>query len=455
MANSLSKHAATDRVGRRARHTSICGLCFLLMTALVGCEGSGGISLSKSETDEVPDVPVPAEDGPKLGAIANVSPVLERPDKEARIIGYLHAGAKVSRSVEPYSTKECPGGWYPVRPVGFVCSGVTATTDLDHPTMQAMAIQPNLAEPLPFTYARSTKASLLYEVDPSKERAVRSVGKLPGRSGAAIVGSWTAEDEEGKTLRLAMLTDGRFANAEHLEATDSSEFEGAEINAQTELPIAFVVKRGVRRWSIDGQKYQKLDKLDYHERLGLTGRYRTINGVRFWAVDDDTWVRHKDVTAVRQRSNPPAFVQADTKWIDISVIAGTAVAYEGKRPVFATLVSVGRDRLGDPENSDATALGEFPILFKHITLAKADVASFANQVDIYDLPWAMELSSGQLVHAAYWHDRFGIEHGPGNLQFSPKDARRLWHWATPEVPENWHGAVNLEGTSPTIVNIRK
>jgi lipoprotein-anchoring transpeptidase ErfK/SrfK len=65
---------------------------------------------------------------------------------------------------------------------------------------------------------------------------------------------------------------------------------------------------------------------------------------------------------------------------------------------------------------------------------------------MYDTPWTLELSSGQLMHGAYWHDRFGVEHGPGNIQLSPADARWFYQWATPEVPE---------GVERTIINVRK
>jgi len=68
----------------------------------------------------------------------------------------------------------------------------------------------------------------------------------------------------------------------------------------------------------------------------------------------------------------------------------------------------------------------------------------------------MELSSGQLMHGAYWHDRFGIEHGPGSVQWSPADAQRVWAWATPEVPDGWHGVNERpEGSPKTLIRIRK
>ena len=59
---------------------------------------------------------------------------------------------------------------------------------------------------------------------------------------------------------------------------------------------------------------------------------------------------------------------------------------------------------------------------------------------LFDVPWAIELSSGQLLHGAYWHDRFGIEHGSGDTMLAPADAQRLFGWVTPDLPKGWHSA---------------
>jgi hypothetical protein len=143
--------------------------------------------------------------------------------------------------------------------------------------------------------------------------------------------------------------------------------------------------------------------------------------------------------------------------MDISVIAGALVLYEGKRPVFATLVSVGRDRLGDAGALDrpqaVSKLGTFEVTAKHITHLAAEPERPGERYPVYDLPWALELSSGQLIHGAYYHDRFGIEYGPGDITLSPADARRVFEFATPALPSSWHG-VRASGDK-TFVVIRK
>ena len=254
--------------------------------------------------------------------------------------------------------------------------------------------------------------------------------------------------------RLGMLTNGLFVKAVDLKAAEPSDFSGMQLDAKSGLPVAFVVRRGVNAWRFEKKEADKRGRLSYHDKFQLTGRFRTVGGHQYWAVEDGRYLRHRDVTVIRRRHIYPDFAKRDQKWIDISIITGTAVLYEGRRPVFATLVSVGRDRIGDPKEAAVTAQGTFDIVGKHVTAAKLNPKGLAENYEIFDVPWAIELSSGQLMHGAFWHSRFGIEHGPGNIQLSPADARRLWHWVTPQLPAGWHG-VNQPDGKRTIVHVRK
>lgn len=435
------------------------------LALLAGCTGSPEAPLSKTTSKEIPKVPMPAEHGPKLASIADLTPVLERPEQDARRLGYLHAGSRVSRAEQPYTREGCAKGFYPVRPAGFVCAEGSATVDLTHPTLAAMAIQPLLDQPLPFTYARTSGETPLFERDPARDGAVREVGKLKRRAGVAVVGSWTATvPGSTEAERLALLTSGRFAKAKDLEAAKPSEFTGTLLGKDQKLPLAYVVKRGVRRYKLDGENAEKDKELDFHEMLPLTGRFRTAHGEKFWALERDRWVRHKDVTVVLPRSNYPDFAVEGQKWLDVSLVMQTLVAYEGKRPFFVTLVSVGRELSGaEPAATDAVqgapsaawGLGAFEVTAKHVTRVGADPFALRESFQVYDVPWALELASGRALYGSYWHDRFGIEHGAGGIELSPADAVRIFQWATPSIPDGWHSSTRLGGEAKTMVVLRK
>lgn len=458
---SRARSLARLRPGRLVLLTAV--------TTLASCTTKDDVALSKAELAEIPKVPVPPEHGPKLASIADLTPVFERPAASAKRLGYLHAGGRIARADQPYTREGCPDGWFPVRPAGFVCATGAATTDLNHPTLGAMAIQPLLDQPLPYTYARTTGDTPLYERDGRHENAVREVGKLKRRAGMAVVGSWSAEVPGGQTERLALLTSGKFVKAADLEAAEPPQFAGVTLNAKQELPVAFIVKRGVRLWKLEGEDARQDRELEVHEQLPLTGKFRTAHGEKFWATDKDRWVRHKDATVIQARSTFPDFATEGQKWLDVSVVMGTLVAYEGRNPFFATLVSVARTpanaavaaESGDDGAPSKAApgvplgLGTFEVVAKHLTHVGADPFAPRTSYQVYDVPWVLELSSGRLAYGAYWHERFGVEHGPGAIELSPSDALRIFHWATPGLPDGWHGTNAPGSEGKTLVVIRK
>ncbi|MFO0566629.1 MAG: L,D-transpeptidase [Polyangiaceae bacterium] len=436
---------------------AVSAVALVVATGTLGCSKKKNDdlpALAKNEEVEVPSVPVPPANGPKLGAIAEVTPVMDRPSTTGKQIGYLHAGALVPRAEKPYTTDRCPGGWYPIRPAGFVCVGEGATLDLKHPTLAAMAQAPKMDQPAPFVYGRMKNESPLLERDGSKENAVKEVGKLRRRSIVAVVGSWNAVDPEGKMQRLALTPSGQFVKASDLEPVQGSEFKGVELGDKAELPVGFVVRRGVKAWAVEKGEAEKVDNLEFHQILSLTGKFRTVGPLKYWAMADGRFARHRDVLVVRKRNSWPDFAQGDQKWIDVSVVTNTVVLYEGKKPVFVTLGSTGRDRLGDPKTTASTAQGAFEVVTKHVTASKFNPKGMEELFDVHDAPWALELTSGQLVVGAPWHDRFGIENGQGQIQLSPADALRVWHWADPAIPDGWHG-VSAQADKKVYVVVRK
>ncbi|HYP88382.1 MAG TPA: L,D-transpeptidase [Polyangiaceae bacterium] len=372
----------------------------------------------------------------------------------------------MARSLEPLTHAGCAGGWYAIRPRGFVCVGAEATLDLNHPTLAAMALAPNLEAPLPYTYARARAETPLFEQAPGQVDRVREVATVRRRAGMAVVGSWSAKEPSGSQARLALRTDGRFVRAADLEAAKPSDFAGVELGKRADLPLAFVVKRGVRSFRLNGAEAEKGDLIEYHSELPLSGRFRSVGSVKYWAFDggalrasdagQELWVRHQDVTVVQRRAAFPDFVKDDERWLDVSVTTATLVAYEGKRAVFATLLSVAREL---PEATDGTTpasggprpipLGTTSVRQKALTFVGSTASGFD---DADDVPWALELGSGQLIHGAYWHDRFGIEHGAGSFALSPSDAARLFRFVGPELPQGWHAVVAPpERATPVVI----
>ena len=59
--------------------------------------------------------------------------------------------------------------------------------------------------------------------------------------------------------------------------------------------------------------------------------------------------------------------------------------------------------------------------------------------ELRDVPWIQYFAAGYALHGAYWHDVFGVPRSHGCINLAPIDARYVFMWTEPSVPEGWHG----------------
>jgi hypothetical protein len=253
--------------------------------------------------------------------------VYEGASKKSPELGYLHAGARVRRSPRAYETSDCTSGYYEVAPRGYVCTEGDATLALDHPTLKAMALDPKLDARLPYVYARTTKVTTLYSKVRSKkvlDKGVELSGRLSRNTAMAIVGSWTAPDESREPQALGLKLNGQFVRTDDLAPAEGSNFRGVQLGGTASLPFGFVVRRGVSSFRLDEDEPHKQLDLPYHTHLPLTGKYRTVRGGEMWALPDNLWVRHQDVTIIQKRHTLPEFAR-DKQYRDryVSALRGS------------------------------------------------------------------------------------------------------------------------------------
>lgn len=507
------------------RAALLLALCLAAPTA--GCKGKGGGPLAKAEpSDEaLASVPVPPADGPRLFALLPDTPVLERPSVSARKLGALRVGSSVARSAEPYARSECAGGWYAVRPRGFVCAGAGASVD---PTVAARGLPaaPALDRALPYRYARARSENVpLYARPPSAAEQLaaepdlrkilgrgddrdalgaaandvpldaRSVPTgppvlLPGGEGIAegkrtaasffhfdveaaapafapaaenvkagglrkgsgvALGGSLALDAGSGARRFGVTADGKLVPLDRLKPLLGPTWHGMDLE-KLGLPVAFVHKAGVHAFSFaKGKATKHEDEVERRSALALTGKFRTVEGVRYEETRDGEWMRAQDLVMVVKRHKFPDFARGQQKWLDVSVANQTLTAYEGTKPVYATLVSTGRDQLKDPATTASTARGTFKVLEKHVTRA-LDPREVQGAFDVADAPWVMEFQPGHALAGMYWGDGTGEAQTFHAVGMTPIDARRVWGWADPQLPEGWHAVTG--GDEGTIVVVR-
>lgn len=425
-----------------------------------------------------------------LGALAMETAVRAEPAATAKLLGFLRAGTLVRRSAEPAARNGCPDGWYQVEPRGYVCVGSTATIDPKHPLLSVTSARPNRRAGLPYRYGRSRyPAPPLYSALPSGDVQEKSEPDLPKHLHKAFGLPWAGSvssdvppavasgellprpfgfGKSGAVYRGRALPKSAFAFTELFESggrswgltTDysvipldrvtpvtSSSFAGVQLGPGEALPVAFVRKQGEQLFTGDPEKGLSIARpVQFREGFRLSGRVVRSGGVTFHETASGEFLReHDQLLIVQARTELPKPARRHRTFIDISLQRQTLVAYEHGVPVFATLVSAGRDGLGDPTTTHSTVQGFFLVHTKHVTATMSgDEAD--DEFDLRDVPYVQYFHEGYALHAAYWHDGFGTPRSHGCINLAPDDARFLFGWTDPPVPEAWHSALSREGT---------
>lgn len=478
-------------------------------------------------------LPVPPADGPQLAPVSLITPIVETPNKDAKPIGYLRLGEKVARSEAPVSTAGCPGGWYAIRPVGFVCANHNATLKMDHPLVRAFSHGPDRSKPMPYRYGflRAVAPNYLrvpteeeqFKFEMRLERHLRNYEKLadkwdamrpgandvplgptgaatgeppddyeapsynerfgghgddstpwwlkgerripnissfkaPGyaviadrikrHAGVALVDTFIADERAGKR-RFAVAVDGRLIPADKIKPDGGSTFHGEELG-EIPLPVAFPWREGTTLWS---ERAERGKKVALRKMIPLTGKVQMRGGIRYVETRGGDWLRSKDLKVAPAPSKLPWFATGKTRWVDISILSQTLVLYEGAKPIYVTLVSTGRDGLGDPDKTLSTPTGTFRIYQKHVTTTM-DSSAADSEFELRDVPWVMYFKGGYALHGAYWHDDFGKVRSHGCVNLAPIDARYIFNFVSPDTPEHWHASYTGEALgSGTLVHI--
>jgi len=441
---------------------------------------------------ELAEEPIPPpQQAFELVALRKETWIFAEPKWGSRRIGYLRAGMSVRRHEHPAGFKHCQQGWYPIEPQGFVCVGKSATLEKHHPMAEAAGHPPNrgLAMPYPVVmadypppprYVRLPTEAEQQEVEPdlAKHRqrgkdlsAWESLlGDVPGsllyqrslpsphakprpqgilhtgrpvpRTGFGLlqVFSWT-DRVFGVTTDLDLIP------LDRTKAVVRSTMVGTHLVEDQGLPLAFVHAHGVRQYRIDleTRAVQDAGEVRFREGFSLTGRRVRAGENVYLETKEGTFLREGPrMVIVPALQEVPSWAKAGRKWIDVSILRQTLVAYEGTRPVFATMVSTGADGLGDPKETHSTVLGAFLIHTKHVSATMSNDEP-GDVYDLQDVPFVQFFHEGYALHGAYWHDGFGTPRSHGCINLSPYDAAWLFGWTDPEVPEGWHGRLQLRG----------
>jgi hypothetical protein len=427
------------------------------------------------------------------------------PTYDTQWIGFLWWGDSVPlRSTEPVLGPGCET-WYAVEPRGYVCvDGKRATLDASDPLVQGtLAYAHNPDTPNPHLhYGETTGANRYLRLPTEKSQRAREwdfrfrqewiqKALTTGERAEDLLGvdltpakltslalpelpstlqmahreliprstvAWNAEVlHEGRSFLLT--DDLTWVPKDRVKPYAAVDYEGIHLSESIQLPLALFRKRDAVAYRLDeSQGFVATEKT--YPRLGfakLTGEKRTMDKVTYHETQSLDWVQEGDAAVPKLREETPwgAPVNGEDTtgkapkgrgtWVEVSILGGWFVAYEGTKPVFATLMSPGKG--GPPHGkiptleTASTPTGFFKITGKFVTstmIAPNDLVHSA-------VPWAQNFSGPYAIHGAYWHNDWGQPKSGGCINLSPKDAKWMFEFSEPAVPDGWHGVRWIPG----------
>ncbi|HEU4409254.1 MAG TPA: L,D-transpeptidase [Polyangiaceae bacterium] len=417
-------------------------------------------------------------------------------------VGVVRPGTSIALlDDEPRPGKGCRGGWLAAAPAGFLCNGENLSADPGHP-MAAAAIaelvRPSGEGVLPYRYAFSRGAPMYGRLPteaeqervegPPERRArarkpkggfgghdeltvedpIEAEGELPAalaegralpspRGETPLVRKWLPEGStvafarafraEGRTWLVS--TDLSLVPADRVLAYRVSSFQGVRLGGGARLPIAWARRapRPFYRREAGGRFVPTGESLGARERVALSAERATGARGAYLRVEGEgeRYLAEADVAVARERPPPPG-VGAGEKWVDIRLREGTLVAYEGARPVFATLVAGGAGGPGAPGDTDrelvdksATPVGTYRVSWKVSASRMTPEKGEPERFWLAEVPHTLYFRAPFAIHTAYWHEDFGVPKSAGCVNVSPADGKFLFEWADPPLPPGWQG----------------
>lgn len=231
----------------------------------------------------------------------------------------------------------------------------------------------------------------------------------------------TQTDQDGWT----QINPGQWIQSEALGGATVSRFSGVLL-PDGELPytMAWVLVNTIpsRVPGAEPRDEDIDDLLLRYSRVSIYGSAE-IDGWRWYQIGVNKWIHQTLVAKVLPVERPEGI---DTnRWISVDLYEQVVIAYEGTKPVFASLVSSGL-----PEWSTNEGLFNVYVRYPRTIMSGAE-----GQSDFYyleEVPWTMYFDNDIGLHGTYWHDGFGYRHSHGCVNMSITDAHWLYHWAAEE-----------------------
>jgi hypothetical protein len=330
----------------------------------------------------------------------------------------------------------CTGSWWLVGPLAWTCSD---DADLSAESPQA---PPRVVDAggltAQYAFVQSAGASAYASVESAEE----------GEADQELEGGWAVAVVERRE-RWARTTKGLWIAQQDLGMAHPSMFHGTPVDDGV-LDFGWVVADRASVWA-SATPTPKDKPKDVRARFQLV-HVREASGPMV-RVDDGGWMLARDLARPTRAPVPAEVTGPAERWIDVDSSGETLVAFEGARPVYATLVSTGRGPAG---GGGATPLGVHRIWVKLFTSDMANVQheDIEAHYSLEDVPYVQFFDDAVALHGTYWHGDFGHPRSHGCVNLSPLDAHWLFDFTGPRLPPGWAAAYPTSIDPGTVVRVR-
>ncbi len=345
----------------------------------------------------------------------------------------------------------CSGRWWLVGPWAWACSD-DASLRREEPSAPPTAVEVNGVS-LRYYFVASRGASAFASIENAREGTEDR--ELEGGWGIGAVDA-AVSGADGPWVRTAK---GLWVARRDLVPAHPSSFHGEEVE-KGRLDAAWVTVDRAPVWSTPSTRQKPTATRARFERVivsSVRADERQPHPGELVQVGESAWMRADDVARAEAMPPPPEVSGPSERWIDVDTATQTLVAYEGARPVYATLVSTGvSTAAGAPGGSTATPLGISRVWAK---LESTDMASGEREDEstpysMQDVPYVQFFDGAVALHGTYWHADFGHVHSHGCVNLAPLDAQWLFAFTEPRLPHGWSAVLPTPNSSATLVRVR-
>jgi len=368
--------------------------------------------------------------------VTETAHVLAAPEDRALYIGKVMGGTRVAWQrvvapdpVDPEVAKKrhrrrgepCPA-WVEIVPQGFLCKMLLTPSSAEPYGVPQPVVRSGHLTPDDYFKVMADETKVYKTADDVRAEVV---DKLVSTK-VMLVGESVLHIDETPYLK----TDHGLIEAGALAKFWPSDFAGVKLEGQRTPPLPFgwvFFERGARHPKVFPTPDPEALPVREAARREIVPLLEETNG--FVRIADAEWIERKHLRVARVTA-PPAGLSADEQWIDVDLDEQVLVAYQGKTPVFATLVSTGGRK-------NPTPAATYRVRAKAATTTMAGDPKVPNRYEVSAVPWAVRFADGFFIHGVYWHDGFGGARSHGCVNVSPKDAAFLFEWVGPPVPDGW------------------